>query len=42
MIDQIIIEILFLIGKNNLDEAITKIENLASYQNRYFKERTRC
>lgn len=33
-----IIEILFLIGKNNLDEAITKIENLASYQNRYFKE----
>lgn len=33
-----IIEILFLIGKNDLDEAITKIENLASYQNRYFKE----
>lgn len=33
-----IIEILFLIGKNDLDGAITKIENLVSYQNRYLKE----
>ncbi|MFN8282043.1 MAG: hypothetical protein U0U67_02460 [Chitinophagales bacterium] len=33
-----IIEILFLIGKNDLDEAITKIENLIAYQNRYLKE----
>ena len=33
-----IIDILFLIGKNNLDAAATKIDSLSTYQNRYLKE----